>query len=500
MKRVSILCVALGLLVAWGAGCCPPAREEAPPPKSAPKPEPKPMPAKTSPECAVSAAKVQKMGPTEVVVGQQFTYDTRVTNAAKVPLMDVEVLEILPKGFRAVASDPEGKAQGQNLKWTWGTLKAGESRTFKVTAVAEQTGRFEPCTQVTYRPCVQCMVIRAVKPELAVTKTGPAEVLICEPIRYEVTVQNTGTGPAKNVTFTDTLPAGLKAEGGGKALTSDIGTLDSGEAKKIAYTVMATKTGRFTNTAVATGDGDLKARATHTVSVKQPVLKVTKKGPSMRYIGREATFDITVTNSGDGEARNLMLTDMVPRGTSFAGATEGGKMAAGKVTWALGTLAPGAKKSVSVTLRADAKGTFTNTVKATALCAEATADATLEVKGISAILLEVIDIEDPIEVGANETYEITVTNQGSAVGTNIKIVCTLPAEQDYVSTKGPVQATVEGKTVTFAPLAELAPKAKAVYHVVTKGTKPGDVRFAVELTSDQMTTPANETESTHIYE
>ena len=54
--------------------------------------------------------------------------------------------------------------------------------------------------------------------------------------------------------------------------------------------------------------------------------------------------------------------------------------------------------------------------------------------------------------------------------------------------------------VTFAPLARLAPQAKAEYRVIVKGTKAGDVRFKVDLISDQMTSPASETESTHIYE
>ena len=53
--------------------------------------------------------------------------------------------------------------------------------------------------------------------------------------------------------------------------------------------------------------------------------------------------------------------------------------------------------------------------------------------------------------------------------------------------------------MTFAPLKLLAPKAKATYRVIVKGVKAGDVRFRVSLTSDQMTSPAGETESTHIY-
>ncbi|MCZ6698173.1 MAG: hypothetical protein O7D94_04500, partial [Planctomycetota bacterium] len=122
-----------------------------------------------------------------------------------------------------------------------------------------------------------------------------------------------------------------------------------------------------------------------------------------------------------------------------------------------------------------------------------------KVEGIPAILLECVDNPDPIEIDGNVTYTITVTNQGSAVGTNIAIVCTLPKEQEHVSSTGPTKAVSKGKKVTFAPLATLAPKASVVYKVTVKGIAEGDVRFKVSLNSDQMTSPAEETESTRIY-
>ena len=122
------------------------------------------------------------------------------------------------------------------------------------------------------------------------------------------------------------------------------------------------------------------------------------------------------------------------------------------------------------------------------------------VRGISAILLECVDVEDPIEVGSMETYLITVTNQGSADGTNIVISCSLPATQAFVSAEGPTQHRVVGNTITFSALPTLAPKAKQIYKVVVKGVGTGDTRFHVTLTSDQIDSPVDETESTHIYE
>ena len=149
---------------------------------------------------------------------------------------------------------------------------------------------------------------------------------------------------------------------------------------------------------------------------------------------------------------------------------------------------------------ADKEGTYENTATAKAECASSvSASASTAVKGIAAILLEVIDVDDPIELGTNETYVITVTNQGTSAGTNIKIVCTLEDNVEYVSASGPTTANVKDSVVTFGPLPRLAPRAKATWRVVVKAVKAGDVRFKVTMTSDQLRRPVEETESTEMY-
>jgi hypothetical protein len=79
------------------------------------------------------------------------------------------------------------------------------------------------------------------------------------------------------------------------------------------------------------------------------------------------------------------------------------------------------------------------------------------------------------------------------------VECVLPPEEDFVKAAGATEGKADGKTIKFAPLATLAPKAKAVFTVTVKGVKEGDARFRVNLTSDQIETPVMETESTHIY-
>ena len=117
-----------------------------------------------------------------------------------------------------------------------------------------------------------------------------------------------------------------------------------------------------------------------------------------------------------------------------------------------------------------------------------------------AILLEVIDVDDPIRVGDNETYVITVTNQGSAPAQNVRIVCNLEQQHVFQTATGSTSGSHRGGTVTFEPLASLAPKAKATWRVVVKAGGAADARFKVAMTSNMIQRPVEETESTHFYE
>lgn len=504
MKRAeTILIAAILIATAIMGGCQPPAQTDtvAETPRVARRPAnpPPPPPVRTT----HGGAAVDRMAPVQVIVGQAFTYKLKVANTTPGPLANVTVVETLPKGFALKSTAPQAARSGSDLTWNLGRLAAGESKTLAITGMAAKTGELKYCVNVTYTLPTACAKIVAVQPALQLTKTGPAEILICEPITFIVTVKNTGSGPATGVKITDKLPSGLVAIVDGKetgTVVGNVGTLAPGKTARITVSARAKKAGLFTNKASASADMGLVASATHPVRVRQPTLAVKKTGPAMRYLGRNATYQVTVSNTGDGPARGTVLTDLLPPGMTLISAGNGGKASGGKVIWTLGTIEPGASKTVSLTLRADRIGTVRNVAMATAQCTKAQGETTTAIKGIPAILLEVVDIEDPIEIGADVTYRIEVTNQGSAVGTGIKIVATLPPEQAYVSSSGKTKATVVGKTVTFAPLARLAPKAKAVFTIVTKGIKTGDVRFKVELTSDQMTSPAGESESTRIYE
>lgn len=442
---------------------------------------------------------IQHRGPAEMRVNMPFTYEVEVRNLTDADLPDLVVTNKLPSAFKVSSIDPKPDGSDEaTASWTMAKLGPKAVQVIKISGVSSSVGELAYCTTVVFKTSA-CSSMKIVEPALQLTKTAPADVMICDMIPVKLVVSNTGTGPMHNVKVTDKLPEGWRVGDVKDTLSFDAGTLRPGESREFTFQAMSANTGRFTNEATASEPGGLTAKATSETAVHKPVLTLTKTGPEMRYIGRSADYKITVSNTGDAAARDTVVVDTISGVGEFVKASDNGQHSGGKVTWSVGTLEPGASKTVELTLVGQRAGTIKDDAVATAYCAEARASASTEVKGVPAVLLEVIDIADPIEVGADETYIITVTNQGTADDKNIRIECTLPDEANFVSAEGPTKFKAEGKSVVFEPLPSLAPKDKAVYRVVMKGTKAGDVRFKTSLTSDMLTSPVEETESTHIY-
>lgn len=442
---------------------------------------------------------LDRIHPVEARVNEQISYTIRVRNLTGGTVENVTLMEKIPTEFSVSSISPEPTTRaGSDAIWTVGNIGPRQEKTVQITGSAAAVGMIPSCATVTFSTEF-CSSIRIVEPQIALVKQAPDTVMLCDPIPYKLIVSNTGSGAAQNVVIEDQLPPGITTADGKRSVVMNAGTLPSGQSREFAFSVRAADVGTYTNTAVATEAGGQRADASATTRVIKPILTVSKTCPSLRYLGRPAQFDITVRNDGDAEARNVMLTDRIPAGLQFLRASDGGQMSAGLVNWNVGTLQPGDSRTVTVDVNCTTIGSHRNTVVAKSYCSEASAECTLEVRGVPALLLECIDVEDPIEVGKQITYIITVLNQGTSDGTNIVIEATLPGEETFVAADGPVSHRNNGQVIRFEPLPSLAPKASVKYRVVATGVGVGDVRFSLQMTSDQLTSPVNETESTNIY-
>lgn len=447
-----------------------------------------------------SAVLLESTSPVEVMVGQDFPYTITATNLTDYPLTDVVVTERIKDPLQLKGSSPQAQMSGMQASWDLGTLAAGETKTITSKLAASAPGQHKHCATVAYQQRM-CQTVSVVAPELKLTKDMPETVLICKEIPVTLVASNTGTGTIKNVTVTDTLPSGLLTTDGKQEVSFTIAELASGASETMTFAAKAQRTGTFKNVASAKSAAGLTADANDTIIVRQPVLTIDKTGTEQQYAGRPVSYKIVVANTGDADATDLVITDQLPAGTTLLNASQGGVAAAdGTVSWKVSSLPPGKSVTVGATVRADTVGTVENVASAKANCAKLVMDkAVTKVVGVPAVLVEVIDT-DPVEVGDNGTYLITVTNQGTAPDTNISITCVLEDTQSYVSSSGATVGSAAGQTVTFTPLASLAPKQKATWKVVVKAEKTGDVRFTVNVKTDSIgKRPVIETEATQQY-
>ena len=478
-------------------------------PAPAPAPAPAPVAApKTGPnhvirtyDCSCCGAiKIEKLMPEKVQLNQPFEYTIQVTNLTDMLLHDVAVKENLPAGFKYASSTPAGKLDGSTLSWLMASLGPKASEKLVVKGSAAQVGWIETCANATYI-IPACAKTEVVQPALALVKTAPERVTVCDTIPFQFTVTNKGTGTATNVRISDQLVEGLKADGK-TSIDLALGNLAPGQSVSRTVIVRADKVGTYKNKATAMADGDLKAESGETQTiVTQPVLAIEKTGPKTEWIGRAISYDIVVSNKGNSPATETVVTDTIPANVSEVKVSDNGQVTAGRVTWNLGTLAAGASRKLTVSYKPAGAGQFRNEARATAGCAQAvSAAAATEIAGIPAVLLEMIDINDPVAVGNTEIYVITVTNQGSAPDTNIRMKGVLEAEMEFVSTSGATRGSHAAGVVTFEPLPTLAPGAKAEWRVVVRALKAGDVRFHVTMNTDELGREVIKTEATRFFE
>jgi uncharacterized repeat protein (TIGR01451 family) len=248
----------------------------------------------------------------------------------------------------------------------------------------------------------------------------------------------------------------------------------------------------------------MHAQDTAKVDVGLPRLDILAHGPKLRYLDRHAVYTFKVMNPGSAAASNVMVSDMIPDGFKFLSASDGGRhdFASRTVSWFVGDLTPGQSREVSMEVIAINTGNYKHQATVTAARGLKTeTEISTRVEGLSALLMELVDLDDPVEVGADTAYEIRVTNTGSKTETNLQLVCTVPDKMEFRGAKGAAEChfKVQGKEVVFEPLPKLAPRADAIFRVNVRGSAPGDLRFRARITADGLTEPVLKEESTKVY-
>jgi uncharacterized repeat protein (TIGR01451 family) len=421
----------------------------------------------------------------EAAAGQELEYRIRVENTARAAAHHVLVRDPLPANTRYVRATPEPSAHEPELLWQLGTLEGCTSREIVLVLQPTGTGDVRNCARVQFEHG-QCVTTRITRPAIEVRKTGPTQAVLYDALTYQICVANTGATEVRDVKVLDTLPAGLEHSSGKSQLVWELGNLPPGQCRSVEYQLVAKAAGRLCNHTLATAAGGLRAEADHCVTVVEARIEVTKTGPASQRVRVPALYEIRVSNPGSATLTNVVLTDVVPAGTSFLRANLGGQRVGNDVRWSLGTLPPGAERAVTVTLRAETAGRVCNRATVTAdhgLSKDA--EACTEFAGSPGLGVDVNEDIDPVDVGGETTYTISADNQGTARATNVTLTATVP-ERMRVSRITPETGHREtGQQIVFGPFT-LEPGGKVEYRVTVRAVQAGDVRFRVEMRADQL--------------
>lgn len=467
-------------------------RVEAPAP--APKAGPTPKATPTGNNCFTLKSdllQLIKCVPAVATLGDTVQNDLTLTALAN--SANVVVTDTTPEGTTYVKSEPAATVEGQKLTWTFDKLDKGNVVAIKVWYKANREGNLVNCATMTAIP-YGCAVTVVGKATLVLTCSMPASARIGTALNKVIEVKNVGSATAKDVVVTDMLPAGLTTSG---ERTFNVGDLAPGQARQITVPLMAAKRGQAVNAAVAKASNAAEVSTECSTVINQPGLAITKNGTKQQFLGRTASYDIVVSNTGDMELKDVVVTDTAAAATRIVKA-DGASVSGNTATWKIPSLAKGAKENFSVVLTSTTPGSHCNDVAAKSADGLTAKDQACTLwKGIPAILLQTKDDPDPIGVGENTTYTISVTNQGTADDKNVKVVVKFAKQIDPVSASG--NGSVEGKTVTFPAIPVLGPKQVVTYTITAKGASTGDHRLKVDLTSDMLTEPVTHEESTHVY-
>ncbi len=321
------------------------------------------------------------------------------------------------------------------------------------------------------------------KADLSIAKSAdPASVVVGELLTYTLTVRNAGPNAATNVTVSDTLANLLNRAGfpgfesaepshgtctpsgtasvTSRAVSCNLGTLAMNDEATVTIRVRPNNAGANVlsraNTATVTspdiGDPDRTNNSITINSDVEPRVDVTVSKtvtPNPVRVGQPMLYTVTARNNGPSTATNVKITDILPANTAMLGTvtasnsgvctvpadgTEADGTAAIECTWA--TIPSNTQYTATFHLRPlpAALGTNVNNVVdvvtasvETDLTNNSAQAATDVIDSEIDILVQKTDSVDPVPLGGETEYTISITNVGPSVGTNLVMIDTFPA-------------------------------------------------------------------------
>ena len=443
------------------------------------------VPLKQAGNILLPGLNVEKSCPASATVGDTISYEITVSNTAQ------DELESL------VVNDP---LLGGNLAGFGSTLAAGASvtKTFPYTVTASPdplvntvtvtaTGASSNASVSDVADCTTDVLF----PDLSIVKTADQDTVSAgDEIGYTITVTNDGEGVAKGIVMSDTLPtnAGLdwsfNQVTGGWSCAISAGVLTCGGANfNLASGASASVHIKSPTTQVTCGivANSASTWASNNLEVESDVVEIVVQCAALNVAkvaddgevdaGDDIGFTITVTNGGEGVARDVELTDTLPTNGGLEWEIDGGtgasdcEISAGVLSCDFGDLASGATVTVHISspTTAETCGIVRNSVSVTSSNdGNPTAGPVEIVVNCPNVTVEKTADEGTVNAGDTASFTIVVSNDGEATADDVALVDTLPSGVVWTEDSADCEIADGVMTCDFG---DLAPNATRTVHV-----------------------------------
>jgi uncharacterized repeat protein (TIGR01451 family) len=484
---------------------------------------------------SAAALSVCKTGPATATVGSTVAYRIEVTNPGDLPARDVTVLDQIPEGLDFLGGTPAPAADGRRLEWRLGDLGPRQRQVLQANFRAAQAGSLANRVEVTAAGGIHAnhaATTTVLAATLDVRVSGPREVAVGGRVTFEVQVTNCSQVPVTGLLLTDSFPEGLRFINPDTRLPAPspirnrlLGDLAPGQTKRTTVTFTVIQAGQLSHTVEVSGPEGVRAVAQGCVTAVETAggglavpppatstapsappsgipapLAVRTSGPAQAAVGQRIEFTLEVTNIGPKTLSNIQVTDQSDSNLRPELATEGHRVEGKNLVWTLRELAPGGKEQFRVQSRCErAAARACNRVLVSTLDgAHAEDEAYLEIReatggvgpptGPGGLTVSVGELQNPVVAGKLVTYLVRVANNGAAAESQVVLTVVAPpgVAVNRLQTSGPNAATkyeLEGQTVRFRAVPEIAPGASLTYRVQVLTAQPGEIQVRAEAVS-----------------
>lgn len=437
---------------------------------------------------------VQVVAPPAMTMHKPATVTIVVKNDGTTDALGVVVRDQLPDGAKFVRGVPEPSQisaadHGGFIMWNLGTLSAGSEKKLTVTVEPVAKGPQDHAAFVTLAAGSRAKSV-VLQPLLHVEQTvNKTTVLKGQQVRFDITVTNDGDGPARDVVVRAELSGGLRHEQQGSVLELSLAeqgatVLAANKPFKLPpLYVDAVSGGEHTCTVrVSSPDvvGDSPtAQSVATVTITEPVMKLSLAGSTKRPTDTPAEYTITVANEGTAPAQDVRVSAALVgdfRRYQVEGATW--DAANRRWVWTIPLLEPNGKThTFPFRVRLGGVGVFQ-------VNAEAVANGGLKevkslstsVEGMADLDMEVSEDLRVLDVGQVTAFRVKLRNLGSKEATGIQVSALMSKNLEVIETAGTDEKAGLGQdtnTVVFPPIERLGPGSELELGIKARGRVPG---------------------------